>query len=152
MTDARFPERWLNCRRLLRLSDPAFRLHILALAWSVSNRTDGVLYDDDLLLIPTVDATRATELAKAGLWCRERDYWMVVDFADTQSTADELAALESIRRSGRERKTRERQRRASRDMSRDMSRDKPRDDTGQDRTGQDRTSARETDEGGESWP
>jgi hypothetical protein len=39
MTDARFPERWLNDRRLLRLSDAAFRLFVISLTWSVSNRT-----------------------------------------------------------------------------------------------------------------
>jgi hypothetical protein len=38
MTDARFPERWLQDRRVLRLSDVGFRLFTLSLAWSVSNR------------------------------------------------------------------------------------------------------------------
>jgi hypothetical protein len=52
MTDARFPERWLNDRRLLRLSDAAFRLFVISLTWSVSNRTDGVLDTGDLTLIP----------------------------------------------------------------------------------------------------
>ena len=41
MTDARMPERWLSDRRLLRLSDAAYRLHLTGLLWSVANRTDG---------------------------------------------------------------------------------------------------------------
>jgi len=57
VTDARFPERWLNDRRVLRLSDPAFRLFVIPLTWSVSNRTDGDLYDDDLRL------TRVTQVS-----------------------------------------------------------------------------------------
>ena len=45
MTDARFPERWLNDRRVLRLPDDAFRLFVLSLAWSVANQADGRIYD-----------------------------------------------------------------------------------------------------------
>lgn len=135
MTDARMPERWLSDRRLLRLSDPAFRLFVLGLMWSVANRTDGTLYDDDLLLMPTVDAASAAELAKAGLWQRERDTWIVADFATTQTSADELSALEAMRKSARERKARER----ARIRARDMSRDSPDDGHGDaHRTGQDR--------------
>jgi hypothetical protein len=68
MTDARFPERWLNDRRLLRLSDAAFRLFVVSLTWSVSNRTDGELDASDLALMPGIDPTAAGELARAGLW------------------------------------------------------------------------------------
>jgi hypothetical protein len=65
VTDARFPERWLNNRRVLRLSDRAFRLFVISLTWSVSNRTDGELYDDDdLLLIPRVDLAAASRLTR----------------------------------------------------------------------------------------
>jgi hypothetical protein len=148
MTDARFPERWLNDRRILRLPDDAFRLFVNALLWSVANKTDGVLYDDDLQLIP---GGRPVEigadllpvpgperhLAKAGLWERVADYWQVCDFADTQSSRDELDALAARRRADRKRKAAERKRSASRDTSRDRSRDRPaeRVRTGQDRTG-----------------
>jgi hypothetical protein len=52
MTDARFPERWLNDRRVLRLPDDAFRLFVLSLAWSVANQTDGRIYDEDQALVP----------------------------------------------------------------------------------------------------
>jgi hypothetical protein len=74
MTDARFPERWLNDRRVLRLPDDAFRLFVLSLAWSVANQTDGRIYDDDLALIPASSAGSG-QLAKSGLWERVADYW-----------------------------------------------------------------------------
>jgi hypothetical protein len=63
VTGACFPERWLNDRRVLRLSDPAFRLFVTSLTWSVSTRTDGELYDD-MLLTPCVDlaASRLTRV------------------------------------------------------------------------------------------
>lgn len=54
MTDARFPERWLNDRRVMRLSPDAFRTFVIALTWSVANRTDGVITDDDMPFLPGV--------------------------------------------------------------------------------------------------
>lgn len=109
MTDARFPERWLNDRRVLRLSDAGFRLFVISLVWSVANRSDGVIHDDDLPLLPSgADAARSGELEKVGLWRRDRDRWLIVDFLSTQSTRDELDRLESIRRSEREKKARQR--------------------------------------------
>ena len=112
MTDARFPERWLNDRRVLRLSDAGFRLYLMALTWSVANRTDGVLYDDDLMLMVTVDPRRAAELEKAGLWRREKDYWVIVEFTGTQSSRNDLEVLENTRRREREKKARQRARRS----------------------------------------
>jgi hypothetical protein len=113
VTDARFPDRWLTDRRIQLLPDNAFRLFILVLAWSVSNKTDGVIYDDDLLLIPRVDAGCADHLVKAGLWAREADYWVIAVFADTQTSRSELDALAARRLSDRQRKAKERLRKAS---------------------------------------
>jgi hypothetical protein len=110
MTDARFPERWLNDRRLRRLSDPGFRLFMVSLTWSVSNRTDGVLYPDDLALLADIDPARGAELEKAGLWRREKDCWLVVDFENTQTTREQLEGLDHKRRMDRERKARQRAR------------------------------------------
>ena len=110
MTDARFPERWLNDRRLRRLSDAGFRLFMVSLTWSVSNRTDGVLYPDDLALLADVDPARAVELEKAELWRRVKDYWLVVDFEGTQTTRKQLEGLAHKRLMDRERKARERAR------------------------------------------
>jgi hypothetical protein len=108
VTDARFPERWLNDRRILRLTDPAFRVFVTALAWSVSNRTDGVLDDTDLQLLPHLGPSFVDELEKAGLWRRECDRWLITDYAATQTTRDHLDQLEKIRRVEREKKARQR--------------------------------------------
>lgn len=108
MTDARFPERWLNDRRILRLSDAAFRLFVTANSWSVSNRTDGELCADDLPLLAGVDTGRADELAKAGLWDRVADRWLIVDFSRDQTTRAQLEGLDRKRLLDRERQARHR--------------------------------------------
>lgn len=108
MTDARFPERWLNDLRILKLTDAAFRLHVTGLAMSVSNRTDGHLTDDALMLIHRVNSDRVDELERGGLWRRDGDGWLITDFAATQTAANELAALENARRRDREKKARQR--------------------------------------------
>lgn len=108
VTDARYPARWLNDRRIALLSGDAHKLFVTALALSAENRTDGVLYDDDLLLIPAVDHRLAGDLDKAGLWTRVRDRWLIVDFEATQSTRIQLEAAENARRIDRERKAAER--------------------------------------------
>jgi hypothetical protein len=144
MTDARFPERWLQDRRVLRLSDVGFRLFTLSLAWSVSNRTDGVLYDDDLALIMSVDPARSGELEKADLWRREKDHWLIVDFADTQTSRHDLDVRDNARRREREKKARQRGKRPSPDS--DVPGDSPSGRslrTAQDRKGQDSTEEQE---------
>jgi hypothetical protein len=57
--DARYPERWLNDRRINRLTDQAYRLFVCSLAWCVSNRTDGILEAADLLTIPAPNGRKA---------------------------------------------------------------------------------------------
>jgi hypothetical protein len=135
MTDARFPERWLNDRRIVRLSDDAFRLFVMSLAWSVANRTDGRIYDDDLALI-LASANGSGQLAKAGLWERVADYWQIAEFEDTQTTSADLAHMAAMRRKARDKKRRQRAR--ARDVPRDRPGDVPGDMT---RTGQDRPGA-----------
>jgi hypothetical protein len=107
MTDARFPERWLNDRRVLRLPDDAFRLFVMSLAWSVANQTDGRVYDDDLALIPA-SASGSGQLAKAGLWERVADYWLITVFEETQTTRDDLQVLANARRRKRDQMRRRR--------------------------------------------
>lgn len=108
MTDARFPEKWLNDRRVLRLSDPAFRLFVIGLAWSVSNRTDGQLDDDEPALMPTVDPAASAELEKSGLWARDADRWLITVYAGTQTTRQELEHADAAREKARLKKARQR--------------------------------------------
>jgi hypothetical protein len=111
MTDARFPERWLNDRRLVRLPDAVFRLFIVSLAWSVANRTDGRIYDDDLPLIPGgQDGGHVWILADTGIWirCHDRSYWLIADFEETQTTREQLEATATARQKARDKKRRQR--------------------------------------------
>lgn len=80
MTDTYIPEWWLDDRRVRGLSSAAFRLLVFGLVWSVSNHTDGVIVDDALPLIPSVDPSRAAELGEAGLWERRSGHWLIVDY------------------------------------------------------------------------
>jgi len=129
MTGARFPERWLNDRRLARLRDDAFRLFVTGLVWSVANPTDGVLSDDDLELL-RADPRCADQLAEAGLWVQVADNWLIADFSETQTTREQLQASELARKKARDKKRRQRAAVAA------VPGDVPGDSTGQARTGQ----------------
>lgn len=138
MTDARMPDRWLNDRRVMRLSPEHFRSFVLALLWSVSNRTEGLIERDDVPLIPGMTREAAEVFVRAGLWSVHEAGWAVVDYAATQSSRAELEAAERRRVLARERKARqrERQRDQERDGDRDESRGVTRDSLGKARTGQ----------------
>ncbi|MDN5917371.1 MAG: hypothetical protein L0I76_20115 [Pseudonocardia sp.] len=140
MTDARFPDRWLTDRRVLRLSDHAFRLFVMSLAWSASNRTDGQLDAGDLDLLPGgADEMSCQALVGAQLWAREGNGYVIVDYAATQTTAAQLAASERKRVLDKERQARHRAGQAQSPVTRDVTRDiraTTKDRTGQDRTGQ----------------
>jgi hypothetical protein len=117
MTDARFPDRWLNDRRLLRLTDRAHRGFICALVWSVSNHTDGEIEPEDLSLIHGFSPGCEDELVASKLWIEIDHGWRVVDFADTQTSAAEHEALSKARLSNRERQARWRAKKASSDSA-----------------------------------
>lgn len=121
MTDARFPERWLNDRRVLRLSDVDFRTFVTTLVWSVANRTDGRLEPDDLALLPGArDA--APRLTQAGLWETTNGTVTIIDYDDTQTSSEQFDAIDERRRRDRERKRARRSRGAtSTGMSEPMS-------------------------------
>lgn len=108
MTDARFPERWLSDRRVLRLSPLAFRLFALGLLWSVSNRTDGRIEAADLPLVPGASDGLVAELVAAGLWAVVPEGWIIPEFGSTQTSRHELEVLENARRREREKKARQR--------------------------------------------
>lgn len=94
MTDARFPDRWLNDRRIMSLSPTGFRSFIAALSWSVSNMTDGIICRSDILFMPKLFAeTSIPELTKNNLLrVKSSTEWELVDFAESQSSKAELEA------------------------------------------------------------
>jgi hypothetical protein len=110
MTDARYPERWMNDRRLRRLSHAGFRSFLNALTWSVANRTDGVIEPDDIELIPDFVAGTEVELVKTGAWEQRNGHWLVMEFADTQTSRDQLEAATIARRKNKDRQQRWRDR------------------------------------------
>lgn len=134
MTDARFPERWLNDRRIIRLSDSEFRTFVLATAWAVANRSDGYLQADDLDIIHGANRADAVSLIAAGLWEEAVDGYQVVDFSVTQTSRDQLDGLE--RKKAQDRSRAKAYRARKNPESSRLSRDSSRDDIGQARPGQ----------------
>jgi hypothetical protein len=109
VTDARFPERWLNDARLQRVTPGAYRLFGNGLMWAVANRTDGHVPGWALGMIPHGFEADANELAAAGLWAgHETDGWIIADFEATQTSRTELEVLDNARRRDREKKRRQR--------------------------------------------
>lgn len=104
----RFPERWLNDRRLLRLSDQDHRTFVMSLLWTVANRTDGLIETEDLPLIPTARPDSAQALLAAGLWTKHRQGWSVTDWSATQTSREELEVSAENRRKGRVKKANQR--------------------------------------------
>lgn len=142
MTDARFPERWLHDRRVVRLAPEHFKSFVTSLVWAVGNLTDGRIEPDDLPLIPGFDPSSVPVLVAAGVWQGSDDgSWLVVDFLDTQITRTQMDGLKRKRVLDRDRKARQRARERGQDDPRDVTRDGARDT--KDRTGQDRQQLQE---------
>jgi len=148
MTDARLPERWLVDRRWVVLTDTERSGYLMALLWSVSNRTDGQILQRDLLLIPTFQAHAVPGLVASGMWVETPGGWQIADFKTLQTSRDNLDALDDIRRREREKKARQRAHKAGNHglctpgtcavpgtLPRDIPRDSPQDRTGEDRRG-----------------
>jgi len=109
MTDARFPERWLNDWRLQSVTPAAYRLFGNALMWAVSNRTDGRIASTALALIPKAAKEGAAELESVGLWLGDgEDGWLIDGFEDTQTTSADLDVLANARRRQRDKMRRRR--------------------------------------------
>lgn len=108
MTDARFPDRWLHDKRVMRLNPVDFRSFVVSLTWSASNRTDGRIEPGDTLMIPGFSDSSIAALEAAELWCPLPGAWMIVDFDATQTSKTQLEGLDARRHADRERKARER--------------------------------------------
>lgn len=125
MTDARYPDRWLTDRRILRLSDREHRVFTVALTWSVSNRTDGRLDAEDLPLIPGWFADALPGLERSGLFEKAGKGWLITVFADSQTPKAQLDGLDLKRRQDRARQAAKRVR--DKGNAQVSSRDNPRD-------------------------
>jgi hypothetical protein len=104
--DARYPERYLHDRRISRLTDAEHRAYVLALVWSVANRTDGAISVDDLDALPkavtreTLDGLKRAELVTEQLVGGDL-VWLLTDYRETQTTRAELESLDAARRAKR---------------------------------------------------
>jgi hypothetical protein len=152
VVDARFPERWLNDKRIVRLSGDAFKLWGLGILYSVANRQEGFLHEGDLRYIHDVDASRAFELEKAGLWSRDGDGWQMAEYEDTQTSLAELDAAANARRAARDKKARQRARTKQADDSDLVSPGTPQARTGQARTGAEGEPSNTQQQSDEGWP
>lgn len=108
MTDARYPERWLNDRRIQKLSDSAHRTFVTLMTWSVSNRSDGQFDADDVAFTAHAKADDFEELYRSNLLTKNGNGWLLADFEETQTTAASLKGAEAARRHEREKKARQR--------------------------------------------
>lgn len=114
--DARIPDRAVTDPTLDELSDRAFRVWAMALAWSAGQDADGRIPSRALrLLHPEGEGPEAAaELVTAGVWRRIRDGFANVHGQDWQTTASDARALRE-QNAERARRYRERKKSASRD-------------------------------------
>lgn len=154
VVDARLPERYLNDRRILRLTGDERSSLFMATLWSVTNRTDGRIERSDLAIIQTFRAEHVNALVLHGLWVEAGDdAWMIVDYERDQTSRDEFERLENARRKDREKKARQRaQQRVPGDVPPGQSPGTAQVRTGQARTGKDLGADQRTGELVSSWP
>lgn len=109
MVSANIPEQWLTNATILRLSDRAYRHHCMLLTWSVSNRTNGHVPGDIPLLQIGITNDGLQEVAKAGLLEANGDGWVLTQYEQTQSSAEQISsALDNLRSGARDRKRKSR--------------------------------------------
>lgn len=140
MTDARFPERWLNDRRYMTLAPEQFRAFVLTMTWSVANKTNGVVTPIDLELMPWLGNGMVDLLVKRTVLSVHPDGWFIDEFLTTQTTRQQLEAAKHARELTKLRVRNHRDKHAdetdvTRYVTEDVTHDSTR--TGQDRPGQD---------------
>ncbi|MEU8275709.1 hypothetical protein ACFYOK_10790 [Microbispora bryophytorum] len=120
----RFDDQFPIHRKVSRLSDAAFRLHVSALFWCARNLTDGVVPEEDLDDVCARVRTPerfVTELVKRGLWheagqeCSSEfcpapvdDGWAIHDYLEFQPSKAKVAKDRQAN-ADRQRRWRERQ-------------------------------------------
>ncbi|TFC21335.1 hypothetical protein [Cryobacterium glucosi] len=88
----------------------------------MTNMTDGRIEPDDLPLIPCSPSIAAS-LVGAELWRAVGGGWVIADFADTQTSKEQLEGLKQKRRLNADRQARHRQRQKESGSERDDVRD-----------------------------
>jgi hypothetical protein len=109
VVDARFPDRYLSDRRVVRLNAEEFRSYVMATLWAVSNRTEGIVEHADVALIPHF-AGAADRLVELGLWRVADDGtgWIIDDFKELQTSKEQLEAAANARQAEADKKRRQR--------------------------------------------
>lgn len=97
MSRSTFAVGFTNHRKIRKLSDAAFRMWVTAIDHAKEDGTDGVIKPDDLdtfqrCPVGKARAAAIQELVTNGLWHECEDGWLIHDFLDWQSSAEEEAA------------------------------------------------------------
>ena len=105
MTWTKLDDSFYSHRKIVGLSDRAFRLYVCGLNWSVAHHTDGHIPN----AIPAMLAPNSTQVARRRaigeltdlrLWTPSDGGWEIHDFADYQPTADQLADAKKAKSGG----------------------------------------------------
>lgn len=112
MTWARFDDTFPGHRKVRRLSDGAFRLHVTAICFVAHDLTDGFVSVEDLDEMAAVRRaeTRVAELVGRGLWEPVDGGWIIHDYLHYNPAK---AQVEAERQASRERQKRRREARLS---------------------------------------
>ncbi|WP_256789869.1 hypothetical protein [Frankia sp. AvcI1] len=96
MTWVKLDDGFARNRKIAKLSDGAFRLHVSALCWCAEQLTDGHIAAGELREVSTLTPTRARrlagELVKLGVWDVVPDGWTIHDFLDYNPSRSKVLA------------------------------------------------------------
>ncbi len=154
----RYPTYWLNDRRFERIGRDGHHLFTIAMAYSVSNRTEGVIEHAD---IPTLarkydcDTSKIALLVDNWLWEEIDGGYLILDFRKTQTSKSQLEGFEEKKRNDAERSKRYRESKKIADPSRDASYDdrgEERREQGKERRGEEVTRDDDQSENERDWP
>ncbi len=95
MSWLRIDDGFAEHKRVQKLSDRAFRLHVLALCMCSRKLSDGAVTDIEIRGLAAMCKStpkHTDELVKEGLWVREPDGYAIRDYLDYNPSADEVKA------------------------------------------------------------
>jgi len=96
----KFDDQFPIHRKVSRLSDAAFRLHVEAIFWCARNLTDGFIGQGDLVSVSRYRRPQGyvAELVNGGLWDVVDDGWQIHDYLDWQDSRDKVLRIREARR------------------------------------------------------